>query len=346
MKTLTQNTLLLDALKCNNHSGRPPVWLMRQAGRYMPEYRAMREKHDFLSMCHTPELAVKVTLMPIEQFDLDAAILFSDILVVPEALELGLRFDEGIGPIIERPLASSKDILNLPNISVKEKLSYVSTAIKILKQELDVPLLGFAGAPFTLASYMIEGRSSKSWSKTKKWMFDDPESFHQLLDILADYTIDYLKMQVEAGVDAIQLFDSWAYVLNHDCFCEFSLRYQQKILNGLRDTQIPTILFCRGSSVFAPLMVEAKPSAISLDWNADIREMRNRIPKNIALQGNLDPDILLASEETLRREVQRILSKMRGEPGFIFNLGHGITPQVNPDQVRVLVDTVRGVFSL
>lgn len=308
----------------------------------MPEYRAVREKHDFLTMCHTPEIAAEVTLMPIEQFGLDAAILFSDILVIPEALEVGLRFDEGIGPIIERPLTSSKDVAALPKICVKEKLSFVREAIKILKKELDVPLLGFAGAPFTLASYMIEGRSSKSWSQTKKWMFNEPESFHQLLDLLADYTIDYLKMQVEAGVDAIQLFDSWAYVLNNDCFREFSLKYLQKILNGLKETQVPAILFCRGSSVFAPLMVEAKPSAISLDWNADIREMRHRIPRDIALQGNLDPDVLLASEGALRQEVHKILSKMHDEPGFIFNLGHGITPQVNPSQVQVLVETIKG----
>jgi uroporphyrinogen decarboxylase len=341
MQTLTRNTLILDALKCNNHSGRPPVWLMRQAGRYMPEYRAMRKKHDFLTMCHTPELAAEVTLMPIKCFEFDAAILFSDILVIPEALDVGLRFDEGLGPIIERPLSSARDILALPKIHSPDKLSYVADAIKLIKQDLQIPLLGFAGAPFTLASYMIEGRSSKSWSKTKQWMFDDPQSFHQLLDTLAEYTIDYLKMQIEAGVDAIQLFDSWAHVLNHDYFREFSLKYMQKILDGLRDTQIPTILYCRGSSVFAPTMVEATPSAISVDWNADISAIRKVIPKNIALQGNLDPDILLASKETVSREVRKILTKMSGEPGFIFNLGHGITPKVNPDNVKTLVETIR-----
>lgn len=342
--TSMQNTLLLDALKCKNNSGQPPVWLMRQAGRYLPEYRAMREKYDFLTMCHTPELAAEVTLMPIKRYAFDGAILFCDILVVPEALEVGLRFDEGVGPIIEHPLSTGADIAKLPAISVEEKLSYVAAAIRLLKKKLQVPLIGFAGAPFTLASYMIEGRSSKSWSKTKKWMLDDPVSFHQLLRLLADYTIDYLKMQVEAGIDALQLFDSWAHVLSHHHFCEFSLKYMRYILDGLRASginHIPTILFCRGSSLFAPLMAEAKPSAISLDWNASIGAVRKALPREIAIQGNLDPDILLASKETLCQEVRRILSEVKGEPGFIFNLGHGITPQVDPSQVQALVDTVR-----
>lgn len=335
------NTLLLDALNCCNHSGRPPVWLMRQAGRYLPEYRAMREKHDFLTMCHTPELAAEVTLMPLKRYALDAAIVFSDILVVPEALGVGLRFDEGIGPIIERPLASPKEIMQLPTISAREKLSYVAETIRLLKKELEVPLLGFAGAPFTLASYMIEGQSSKSWIKTKKWMFDDPESFHQLLRLLADYTIDYLKMQIEAGVDAIQLFDSWAHILSHDYFCEFSLNYMHYILDALHETQIPTILFCRGSSLFAPLMAKTKPSAISLDWNGSISEMRKTLSLQVALQGNLDPDILFASKEVLCREVQMLLLHMEGDPGFIFNLGHGIAPGVDPDQVQALVETIK-----
>lgn len=335
MTQLATKPLFLEALHCENHTGRPPVWLMRQAGRYLPEYRKMREKHDFLTMCHTPEIAHEVTLMPIKRFEMDAAILFSDILVIPEALDVGLHFDEGIGPIIDHPI---KDPATLPSINIKEKLSFVKETILSLKQELTVPLIGFAGAPFTLASYMIEGKSSKTLAKTKEWMFKDPASFHKLLTLLTNYTIDYLNMQIEAGVDAIQLFDSWAHVLSSHHFKEFSLHYMNKILKGIH---IPTILFCRGSSTFAPLMAEANPAAISIDWNGDLATIRETLPKNIALQGNLDPDLLLAPKEVLITETKRLLKNMSNDPGYIFNLGHGVTPKVPPENVQALVDTIK-----
>lgn len=335
------DSLLINALNCKNHTNRPPVWLMRQAGRYMPEYRKIREKHSFLEMCHTPEVATEVTLQPIKAFGMDAAILFSDILVIPEALRVGLRFDDGIGPIIEAPLNKAADVDALPDIDVNDALSFVTKAIHLLKRELKIPLLGFAGAPFTVASYMIEGRSSRTLLKTKKWMLHDPDSFHRLLDKVAECTIDYLNMQIEAGVDAIQIFDSWALYLSSTHFEAYSLNYLKKICEGIKDKTVPIILFCRGSSSFGERLSSINPHAISVDWNADLATMRRGIPSSVALQGNLDPDILHAPFDVLKREVTALLNKMKGDPGYIFNLGHGITPDISPDAVKVLVDTVK-----
>lgn len=336
---MTVDQRLIDALHCRN-KGRPPVWLMRQAGRYMPEYRALREKYSFLEMCHTPDLIAEITQQPIKAFGVDAAILFSDILVIPEALGVGLRFDEGAGPIIERPIANANDVKALPNVPMGEALGYVKEGIKLLKKSLKIPLLGFCGAPFTLASYMIEGKTSREMRKTKQWMLRDPKSFHQLLDRLADEAITYLEMQIDAGVNAVQVFDSWAGVLAHDQFCEFSLAYQKKIVERIKP-KAPVILYCRGASVFAGTIAEAMPNAISIDWNARLSDIRRIVPKTIALQGNLDPDILYAPTETLKKEVNLLLKSMRGDSGYIFNLGHGITPEVSVDAVKALVDTVK-----
>lgn len=336
-----QNNRFVEALHCRNNSGRPPIWIMRQAGRYMPEYRAIRAKHSFLTMCHEPELAAQVTQLPIDAFGMDAAILFSDILVVAEALDVGLRFEDKIGPIIERPLRSSADIRALPAVDVEEKLGYVAKAISVLKPRLNVPLIGFAGAPFTVASYMIEGGSSKDLRLTKKLMLNDPAAFHSLLDKIALCTIDYLKMQVAAGVDALQLFDSWANFLSMPHFKEFSLAYMDRIVKALAPYKIPLILYCKGSSVFAEELATAHPAAISLDWNADIAKVRSSVPPTIALQGNLDPDLLYAPPATLKNETLKMLKAMENQPGYIFNLGHGILPDVSPDAVRLLVDTVK-----
>ncbi|MEC7838902.1 MAG: uroporphyrinogen decarboxylase [Chlamydiota bacterium] len=336
-----ENTLFLDALAGKNFSGRPPVWLMRQAGRYMPQYRKIREKYQFLEMCKTPEIATEVTLQPVNAFGVDAAILFSDILVIPDALDTGLRFEEGAGPIIDKPVRSSTDIPNLPSHSMKEKLSYVGQAIQLLKKELKIPLIGFAGGPFTVASYMIEGASSKTLRNTKKWMLRDPDSFHRLLRKLTNDTIEYIEMQIDAGVDAIQIFDSWAHVLSHRHFKEFSLTYLKSIANAVKAKDCPSILFCRGSSVFAPQLAEAQPSCIGIDWNADLATVRKIIPNDIALQGNLDPDILYAPKESLVKEVNSTLFTMQHSPNHIFNLGHGIAPDVSPDAVKTLVDTIK-----
>lgn len=329
---------LLNALHCKNDS-RPPVWLMRQAGRYMSRYRELRQKYSFLEMCHQPDLVTKVTLLPIEQFGMDAAILFSDILVIPEAMGLGLRFEEQAGPIFERPITTEHDIENLP-MSETSLLNFVFEGIKQLKTQLKVPLIGFCGAPFTVASYMIEGKTSRDFKKTKKWMLTNPKQFHALLEKVTDWSIDYLNQQIEAGVDAIQVFDSWANTLAHRQFREYSLHYLNKILKGIHKS-VPSIVFCRGSSVFAPQLAEINPSAIGLDWNCQIHEMRNRIAGKVALQGNLDPSILYAPSSTLKKEVKGILESMKGDQGFIFNLGHGIFPDVSESAIQTLVECVK-----
>jgi uroporphyrinogen decarboxylase len=334
------NDILLKALQGQNDEG-PPIWLMRQAGRHLACYRALREKHSFLEMCHEPDLIAKVTLLPLEAYKLDAAILFSDILVVPEAMGLPLRFEEKVGPIFDRPLRNRLQIEQLPTAEGLYKLQFVAEGIKRLKGQLRVPLVGFCGAPFTVASYMIEGRSSRDLKKTKTWMLSDPEGFHALLDKIADWSIGYLKLQIEAGVDAVQIFDSWAIYLAHPHFREFSLAYLQKILKGIEHLPVPAILFCRGSSVFAPQLAELKPAGIGLDWNCQMKTMRTHVPLPIALQGNLDPDILYAPLSTIQQEVARILDEMEGDPGFIFNLGHGIFPDVSEEAVRTVVETVK-----
>lgn len=334
------HSLFLDALNCSN-CARPPIWMMRQAGRHLASYRALRARYSFLEMCHTPDLITHVTLLPIEAYQMDAAILFSDILVIPEAMGLTLRFEEKIGPIFDHPLKNRQDIQALLNHEHSDKLRFVSQGIKQLKSDLNVPLIGFCGAPFTLASYMIEGRSSRDLKKTKQWMFNDPQSFHHLLVKIADWSVAYLRQQIEAGVDAIQLFDSWANYLADPQFREFSLFYLERIMQGLRDLNTPIILFCRGSSVFAPLLATIKPAGIGLDWNCQLSEMRKYIPHTIALQGNLDPDVLYAPATTIRKEVKRICDEMQNDRGFIFNLGHGISPDVSEDAVRTLVACIK-----
>lgn len=333
------NMKFINALQCRNREG-PPVWLMRQAGRYMASYRALRNKYSFLEMCHEPDLIAEVTLLPIKQFGFDAAILFSDILMIPEALEVGLHFEEGRGPVIHRPVSSQSDVDALPDLDLS-KLNFVGEGVKRVKSQLNVPLIGFCGAPFTVASYMIEGSSSRDLKKTKRWMLREPESFHQLLKKIADASIAYLRMQIEAGVDAVQIFDSWANYLAYPQFMAFSLGYLKYILDGIRDTRIPVILFCKGSSVFAAQLSAAQPAAIGLDWNCDITKMRDQVPFNVALQGNLDPDILHAPRDVIRNEVSRIVDGMQGDQGFIFNLGHGIQPDTHEDAVQLLVETVQ-----
>lgn len=331
---------LIRALTACNH-GRPPLWLMRQAGRYLPEYKALRAKHSFLEMCHNPELVAEVTQMPLRHFALDAAILFSDILVIPEAMGVGLSFDEGKGPIIARPLKTAQDIDRLPIPDVSDALGYVSEGIRYLIPQLKVPLLGFCGAPFTVASYMIEGGSSRDLRKTKLWMLQDPASFHKLLDKITDMSISYLHMQARAGVQAIQIFDSWVHVLTPVQFDAFVAPCLKKIVDAVKNhMKIPVILFSRGSAAFATRLAALAPSAVSVDWSIDIPSLRREIPRGVSLQGNLDPDILLTSPSIVRKEAARILESMDKDPGFIFNLGHGILPETPLENVRALVETV------
>ena len=322
---------LLQALKGENQ-GRPPLWIMRQAGRYLPEYRALREKHDFLTLCHTPELLAEVSLQPIRRFDFDAAILFSDILMIPEALGLGLHFDEQRGPLFARPVETAAAIAALP---APAPLTFVAEGIKLLKKELDRPLIGFAGGPFTVASYMIEGGSSPTLKKTKKWLLKDPGSFHLLLEKITSATLDYLKLQIRAGVDALQVFESWASHLAPAQLAEFSTPYLTKIKQAL-PPEIPLIFFCRGahSSLSMP------PGALSVDYSVPLPLMRRQLGPKITLQGNLDPDILFAPKETVIQETCRLLNSMKGDPAWIFNLGHGILPDTPLENVYALRDTV------
>jgi uroporphyrinogen decarboxylase len=314
---------------------------MRQAGRYMASYRSLRQRYSFLELCHTPELMTQVTLLPIQAFELDAAILFSDILVIPEALGVGLQFEDQRGPIIEKPLRTAADVANLSTHPDMDRLRYVEQGIRSLLPHLQVPLIGFCGAPFTLASYMIEGQTSRDLKKTKQWLFQDPTSFHALLQLLADWSVAYLKLQIAAGVQAIQIFESWSHLLAEPQFQECSLVYLDYILKQLVHTDIPIILFCRGSSVFAPLLAPLQPSCISLDWNCQMAKMRQVIRSSIALQGNLDPSVLLAPVSTIKKQVDHILDSMQGDPGFIFNLGHGILPDTPEESVHFLTTYIK-----
>lgn len=324
-------TKFLDALKGQNR-GRPPLWLMRQAGRYLPEYQELRKKHDFLTLCHTPELICEVALQPIKRFDFDAAILFSDILMIPAAMGLGLRFDDNKGPVFERPLTCAADVEAL---SMNDSLSFVEAGIKLLKKELDRPLIGFAGAPFTVASYMIEGGSSTTLRKTKKWLLQDPKSFHLLLEKIKEATIDYLKMQIAAGADALQLFESWASHLAPRQLEEFSTRYLNDIRAAL-PLETPVIMFARGTHA----NYSFQDAAISIDLMTPMAHVRKQLGKNVTLQGNLDPEILFAAKNTVILETNKQLLSMPNDPAFIFNLGHGILPETPLENVYAMRDTV------
>jgi uroporphyrinogen decarboxylase len=321
---------------------RPPVWMMRQAGRFMPEYWEIKNKYSFLEMCKTPEIAADVTMLPVNLLDIDAAILFSDILVTGEAMGGDLSFTQNVGPRFANPVRTQADIDNL-NVDVLDKLQYVADAIKVIQQRLNgkIPLIGFAGAPFTVMSYLVEGGSSKDFKLTKLMLHNEPEMAHQLLAKIAKVTAAYLNLQIEAGVNAVQIFDSWAQALAWDDYKEFSHRYIQEIIANLNRKDIPVISFCKGSSVFAPLMAEAKPDVISIDWNVDLLDIKNRLPQGIAVQGNLDPHILYADKPVIKDRIYKLFERMRGEKGFIFNLGHGIMPDIPFDNVKYAVDVIK-----
>jgi uroporphyrinogen decarboxylase len=321
---------------------RPPVWMMRQAGRFMKEYWDIKNKYSFLEMCKTPELAADVTMLPVDLLDIDAAILFSDILVTAEAMGGDLSFTQGVGPRFSNPVRRQEDVDRLET-SVISRLEYVSDAIKIVKQRLNgrIPLIGFAGAPFTVMSYLVEGGSSKDFKLTKLMLHNEPELAHQLLSKIAKVTAAYLNLQIAAGVDAVQIFDSWAQALSWDDYAEFSHAYITDIISQLNRKGVPVISFCKGSSVFAPLMAEAKPDVISVDWNADLLAVKKSLPANVAVQGNLDPHILYADKKVIRERIHRLFERMRGVNGFIFNLGHGIMPDIPFDNVKYAIEVVK-----
>lgn len=322
---------------------RPPVWMMRQAGRFMKEYWEIKNRYSFLEMCKTPEIAADVTMLPIDLLDVDAAILFSDILVTAEAMGGQLSFEAGVGPLFANPVKNESDIDALLVEGTEDRLKYVADAIKVIQQRLNgaKPLIGFAGAPFTVMSYLIEGGSSKDFKKTKLFIHNHPALAHKLLQKIADVTVMYLNMQIAAGVNALQLFDSWAMALSWDDYTDFSHQYNKQIISRLNRSGIPIISFCKGSSVFAPLMAEAKPDVISIDWNADLLNMKNILPTNIAVQGNLDPFVLYADKKVIKERIHKLFDRMKGIEGFIFNLGHGIMPDIPFDNVKFAIDTVK-----
>ncbi|NBV41786.1 uroporphyrinogen decarboxylase, partial [bacterium] len=311
-------SLYLDAARCI-HTPRPPIWMMRQAGRYLPEYREIRERHGFKEMIKTPDIAAEITMQPIRRFGFDAAILFSDILTVAEAVGSRLQFVEKKGPVIENPVGSAADVAQLTAGNVRDRLVYVSNAIRLLKESHlgQTPLIGFAGAPFTVASYMIEGGSSPDLRKSKNLIFSKPEVMEELIDLLVRATAEYLNMQIEAGVDAIQIFDTWAGHLSAEEFSNWVHRPIRAILNRLRNpAKCPVTVFCKGSAAFWPSLATLPINVVGLDWQVDIGAVGKLAPPELALQGNLDPFMLYAPAETLINRVQHILESMADRPGY------------------------------
>ena len=340
------NDLLLRAL-LRQPVDMTPVWMMRQAGRYLPEYRATRERAgDFLTMCKTPELACEVTLQPLERYPLDAAILFSDILTIPDAMGLGLTMIEKRGPHFNRPVRTAAEIraLSIPDPEVE--LRYVMDAVRLIRKELQnrVPLIGFAGSPWTLATYMVEGGPSKEYGLVKGLMYDDPETMHHLLNTLADAVAAYLNAQIAAGAQVLQIFDTWGGILSTRCYQEFSLHYMEKIIDQLQrkqdGTYVPVILFTKGGGEWAEAIAASNCDAIGVDWTRNIGDVRVLVGDRVALQGNLDPCVLYASEDVIRKEVARVLENYGHGNGHVFNLGHGIHQHIDPDKVAVFIDAV------
>ena len=326
---------------------RTPVWMMRQAGRYLPEYRATRaQAGDFMSLCKNTELACEVTLQPLRRYPIDAAILFSDILTIPDAMGLGLYFETGEGPKFKKTLRTAKDIEQLEVIRTEKDLSYVTDAVSMIRRELNgsIPLIGFSGSPWTLATYMIEGGSSKDFRRAKAMIYDQPEVADLLLDKLADSVIDYLNAQIDAGAQAVQIFDSWGGALSHHAYQRFSLKPMQKIVRGLKreaeGRKVPVIMFTKGGGQWLESMADTGPDALGLDWTTDIGQARQRVGNKVALQGNMDPSVLYASPDAIRAEVQRILASYGEGSGHVFNLGHGITPDVAPENAGAFFNAV------
>ncbi len=324
-----------------------PMWMMRQAGRYLPEYRASRKTAgSFMDLCKNKDFATEVTLQPLERFPLDAAILFSDILTIPDAMGLGLYFEEGEGPKFTNPLTTEAEIKALAVPDIADKLGYVTDAVSSIRSALNgrVPLIGFSGSPFTLACYMVEGGSSKDYAKVKTLMYDQPALMHHILEITTQAVINYLNAQIEAGAQAVMIFDSWGGVLSHYAFHEFSLNYSQRIVEGLTKekdgSKVPNILFTKGGGLWLEKIAATGCDAVGLDWTIDIGSARQRIGDKVALQGNMDPSVLFASPDAIRSDVERILGSYGYGSGHVFNLGHGISQYTNPEHAAALVQAV------
>ena len=340
-----KNDLLIRALK-QQYTERTPVWVMRQAGRYLPEYREVRKKAgDFMTMAQNPEMVCEVTLQPLRRFALDAVIIFSDILTIPDAMGLGLYFVTGEGPKFKNPITSIADVNNLPEIDVNIDLKYVMDGLSLTSKTLneEVPLLGFAGSPWTLATYMIEGGSSKTFAKAKAFLLNHPQAAHLLLQKLTDATIDYLNAQIASGANAVQVFDSWGGALSPEMYQVFSLDYMQQIVTGVKNKNpdIPVILFSKGVQYNLTKMADTGADCLGVDWTTDLSLARELTADKVALQGNLDPCVLYGDDAVIESEVKKVLDSYGAGNGHIFNLGHGMHPDMQPEKLAVLVNAVR-----
>jgi uroporphyrinogen decarboxylase len=326
---------------------RTPVWMMRQAGRYLPEYRATRARAgSFMQLCKAPDMACEVTLQPLERYPLDAAILFSDILTVPDAMGLGLYFEGGEGPRFERTIQREADVAALATPDMETELRYVMDAVRLIRRELGgrVPLIGFSGSPWTVATYMVEGGTSKNFSRIKGMLYDKPALLHQLLERVTRTTIDYLNAQVAAGAQAVMVFDTWGSILTPKTYHSFSLDYMQRIVDGVtrqaEGRKVPVVLFTKGGGPWLDVMADTGCDALGVDWTTDLAEARARVGDRVALQGNLDPAVLYASPETIREEVRAVLDSFGEGSGHVFNLGHGIHPEVKPEHAGAMIQAV------
>ncbi|PPI86655.1 uroporphyrinogen decarboxylase [Candidatus Pantoea edessiphila] len=327
-----------------------PVWMMRQAGRYLPEYKKIRSKfNNFLSLCKDVDMACEIALQPLHRYDLDAVIIFSDILTIPDAMGLGLYFDEKCGPGFLYPITCSADVERLPVYDPEQELNYVMNTVRMIYKNLkgEVPLIGFSGSPWTLATYMVEGSSSKVFNKIKKMMYSDPIILHKMLDKLANNIILYLNAQICSGVQSVMLFDTWGGILTGSAYREFSLYYLEKIVNGLirknKDCYVPIVLFTKGGNQWLEDMAEIGCDALSIDWTINIGEARRRVGNKVAIQGNMDPSVLYSSPERIIYEVKKILESFGKGSGHVFNLGHGIHHDTSPEKAGIFIESVHSL---
>ena len=334
--------LYIDAIR-KNKIDRTPLWIMRQAGRYLPEYRELREKYDFKTLCKTPELATEVTLQPIKRFNFDAAIVFSDILVVPEAMGLNLKFIDARGPELSPPVLNEDHVKKLSVDNIETNLDYVSKAIELIQHELDdsIPLIGFSASPFTLAVYMVEGKTTRNFKFIKNMLYSEPRVLHNLLGTLTGALKKYLTMQIDAGVNAIQIFDTWGGILPPHLYESYSAVYIKQLVAEIRKYNIPITLFGRGGMDIIRLLSNCNADMISIDWTIDFAVAKQVIGKKVALQGNLDPTVLYGEKSIIKEEIRQILNVYKNESGHVFNLGHGILPDIPVDNVYYLVEEVR-----
>ncbi|MBU0475067.1 MAG: uroporphyrinogen decarboxylase [Bacteroidetes bacterium] len=337
-----KNDLFLRACK-KEQIDRTPIWIMRQAGRYLPEYRKVRVNSDFKSMVKTPELATEVTLQPVDIIGVDAAIIFSDILVIPEALGMNYEMVESRGPSFDWTITHESDFNRLSKSDLSDKLSYVFDAVKLTKKKLNgrVPLIGFSGSPFTLLTYMVEGGGSKNFSQIKSLIFNNPEFAHKLLEFISEAVSEYLSLKIKCGVNAVQIFDTWGGLLSPDLYKEFSLKYIKKVIDNVERTDEPIISYAKGIHHSLIELADSGADVVSIDWTHDIGEVRKLIGNKVALQGNMDPTVLYANTDTIRREAVKVLDSYGHGSGHIFNLGHGILPDISPANTKALVDIVK-----